>query len=123
MSLVILEVFNDLQGAGSCGKILHYTDGIKGCGTYIEQKIQTCFWSILSHIPALMNGTQELAASEKACSSLLRLLEWKLSARDFSYLIDTVPIFKILQPKGNSPLQQLVGLQDNLQDTRLRIFK
>ena len=33
---------------GNSKKLLHYTDGIKGCGSMLEEKLRKVFFSILA---------------------------------------------------------------------------
>lgn len=40
-------VFWFISFQGTSKKLLHYTDGIKGCGNLLEQKLRKVFFSIL----------------------------------------------------------------------------
>ena len=103
---VVLEVFTDLQGETSSSCSIHYTEGIKGCGTFIEEKIQALFFSIMSHLPSKLQESPDDQA-------LLKLLEWKFHARDFSHLLEELPIFKMLQTKGETRYEQLLETKDS----------
>ena len=50
-SPLLAETFTALQDGGVSGrKIIHYTEGIKGCGLFLEEKIQTTVFSILMKV-------------------------------------------------------------------------
>ena len=98
---ILGEVLTELQGRGESAKIIHYTDGIKGCGLLLEEKIQASFFNILSRVTRLV---EQVSGQES--SSLLPLLEWKFSARDFGYLTEKLPIFKILSSSGHQSLSE-----------------
>jgi hypothetical protein len=67
-------------------KSLHYTIGIEGCGHLLEKKIQDLVFKILRKITKVAeNGKLDAEDSERL---LLLTLQWKFTARDFSYLLD-----------------------------------
>ena len=47
----------------------------------------------------------KLIEEESKESNLLKLVEWKFTARDFSHILEQLPIFKMLQSKGKTQFE------------------
>ena len=116
MKQIIIEVLCDLQGVSTNKSMAHYTAGIEGCGTILEQKIKTSFFRILSHLPNL------LAASPED-SSLMKLFEWRFPTEDYEFMLEKLQIFKIMTNRGESSMERLLCIKDSQAKLKLQIFK
>ena len=73
-------------------RVIHYTEGIKGCGQMLELKVQHSFFALLRHIYSAIEREKQPGERKR----LLRALEWKFTARDFQKLNESFQIFKLL---------------------------
>ena len=78
----IVAWFVSFQSTSS--KLLHYTEGIQGCGMYLEEKVSQAFFSILSKLGHKLSTTK----NAKVAQSLLRGFDCKFLGRDFGMLHD-----------------------------------
>ena len=78
----IVAWFTQFQNQSA--KLLHYTDGIKGCGIYFEEKLRTSFFNILQQFTEKLKMTQ----NPEIARSLLHGFDCKFLARDFQRLKD-----------------------------------
>ena len=92
---MILDAFTVLHDGGEKKPIVHYTEGIKGCGLMLEEKVQETVFRILSLV------TQRLPLCKEKEEKLifLKALEWRFSARDFSLLVEKIQIFPAISSK------------------------
>ena len=113
-SLILAETFTSLQADDKGRNIIHYTEGIKGCGLSLEEKLQGVVFSIL--------GKVKQAMEEKPDMVLLHALEWKFSARDFVPLLGKLPIFQILSQASPSSFSTLLN-ETQFEKKKLTVFK
>ena len=90
---------------GKSKKLFHYTDGIKGCGFKLEERLREVFFSILTQISDQLEIT--LAGSSvprkkdskgplKQACLLVKAFDCKFMARDFCMLYGKLKVFKLL---------------------------
>ena len=113
---MIIDAFTVLQDGGESKPIVHYTEGIKGCGLMLEEKVQLIVFRLLS----LITHRLPLCKEKEEKLTFLRALEWKFSARDFALLVDNIQIFAALSSKTDEDTD---GEKANLVDEKRTLFK
>ena len=73
-------------------ELLHYTDGLRGCGSFLEQKLGKVFCSILRLLVDQLLKTQDA----KLASSMIQVFNCKFKSGDFQVLAEDIHIFPIL---------------------------
>lgn len=96
---------------GNSKKLLHYTEGIKGCGIMLEEKLRGVFFDILSKfgkklsILTIDNKTEDQETKSESYILLLQAFECKFLARDFDLLLNKIGIFNLLFRGGELILE------------------
>ena len=86
---------------------MHYTDGIKGCGNLLENKLRAVFFKILQKF---VNRISKLDEKDKEHGwKLFLAFDCKFLARDFDQLYNGIQIFNVLFRGG-----KLVTLSHNI---------
>ena len=70
---------------------LNYTEGIKGCGRYLESLLQNSYFSVLQKYATLFVNVDVSGKND-----IINAFQCKFSARDFGILALKVQIFDIL---------------------------
>ena len=73
-------------------ELMHYTDGLKGCGVFFESKLREVFQSILLMVARLLTQTE----SANLAGAVIQAFNCKFKAHDFQFLSEAVRIFPLL---------------------------
>lgn len=92
----IVAWFTTFQSGSN--QLLHYTDGVKGCGQFFEERLQTAFFNILQKFATNLSETKDIQVAR----SLLKGFDCKFLARDFGLLTDKINIFNLFFRGGDS---------------------
>ena len=110
--------------------LLHYTDGVQGCGMFLEEKLRQTFFNILMHLGQKISETKD----SRVAQQLLNGFDCKFLGRDFHLLQDKVKIFNILFRGGSTEDNLIrkcqsfytpwncVALQKTLQKTFMDVY-
>ena len=63
-------------------QLVHYTEGLRGCGNFLEERLRSAFFNILTRFSQKLQTTKDV---DKA-RSLLHSFDCKFLARDFQAL-------------------------------------
>ena len=78
--------------------LMHYTDGVKGCGKFFDERLQAAFFNIIYKFSKKL----ALTKSPKIAKSLLHGFDCKFLARDFDLLSNKINVFNLLFRGGEA---------------------
>ena len=79
---MVIDMFTALQDVINGRKIVHYTDGIEGCGFYLLDKIQDVVFSFISKLSTqiIKDFDDGVELNEHRLKPYMNAFEWKFSS-------------------------------------------